>query len=180
MTLFEAPTKAEVIGQLEESLSPDAPVLSFTVRGLPAPQGSKSFKGRGKNGKGIMVESSTRVKPWRARVASVADDATGDGWSLLDGPLAVSMVFTFPRPKSHWRTGRNAHLLGSRATPRPIGYPDVSKAARAVEDALTHVVWTDDARVVEYRRLGKWWAGTAAPDVLADGGGCVVRVWVLS
>jgi Holliday junction resolvase RusA-like endonuclease len=117
------------------------------------------------------------VKPWRTDVKHAGLEQRPDGWQLLDGPLACSMVFTLPRPKGHWRTGRNAHLLRDAAPPRPAGVPDLSKLVRATEDALTGVLWTDDARVVEYVRCGKWWAGTAAPDVLGQGGGCVVRVW---
>lgn len=154
----------------------DAAIV-VTVHGRPAPQGSKSFKGRGTSGKGVMVEASKHVKPWRTDVKHAALAATPDGFELLDGPLAVSMVFTFPRPKGHYGTGRNAGVVKASAPPRPAGIPDLSKLARSTEDALTGVVWVDDARVVEYVRLGKWYAGDPAPDVLAQGSGCVVRVW---
>jgi Holliday junction resolvase RusA-like endonuclease len=78
----------------------------------------------------------------------------------LDGPLHVRMVFSFTRPRSHYRTGRNAHLLKADAPAQPCGRPDVSKLCRATEDALTTVgVWVDDARVAEYDRLAKVWCG---------------------
>lgn len=178
MTLFDFGSRVVTV-EPGPALSPDAPVLSFTVRGLPAPQGSKNAFRNRHTGRIQQVESSKKVAPWRSDVRDAALEAIGDGWQLLDGPLEVAMTFTFRRPKGHFRTGRNAHLLSSRATARPQGVPDLSKLVRSTEDALNEVVWVDDARVVGYRRLGKWWAGTAAPDVLADGGGCVVRVWVL-
>lgn len=151
------------------------PAITITVFGLPAPQGSKRHVGNG-----VMIESSKKVKPWRQDVKHAAIDATDTyvDWTILDGPLAVSMVFTFARPKGHYRTGRNAHLLRDAAPSRPHGMPDLSKIVRSTEDALTGVVWHDDARVVEYVRLGKWYAGTDAPDVLAVPG-CVIRVWPL-
>jgi Holliday junction resolvase RusA-like endonuclease len=152
-----------------------APDLTITVHGLPAPQGSKRHVGRG-----VMVESSKAVKPWRQDVkyAALAATAAIPGWAALDGPLAASMVFTFARRKGHYRTGRNAHLLRDSAPARPAVYPDLSKIARSTEDALTGIVWADDARVVEYARLAKYYAGTAAPDVL-DTAGAVIRVWRL-
>ncbi|WP_236670134.1 RusA family crossover junction endodeoxyribonuclease [Streptomyces antimycoticus] len=149
------------------------PDITITVHGLPAPQGSKRHVGGG-----VMIESSKKVKPWRQDVKYAALDAIGDGWTLLDGPLVASMVFTFARNKGHYRTGRNAHLLRDSAPTRPAVTPDLSKILRSTEDALTGVVWKDDARVVEYAQLGKWYAGTDAPDVL-DGPGCVIRVWRL-
>jgi Holliday junction resolvase RusA-like endonuclease len=152
------------------------PAITITALGLPAPQGSKRHVGNG-----VMIESSKKVKPWRQDVKHAAIDATGafPDWTILDGPLAVSMVFTFARPKGHYRTGRNAHLLRDAAPVRPAGMPDLSKIVRSTEDALTGIVWADDARVVEYVRLGKWYAGTDAPDVLAVPG-CVIRVWPLA
>lgn len=159
-------------------------IATITVYGLPAPQGSKRHVGNG-----VMIESSKKVKPWRQDVKHAALTAMELPGAVLgsvqlhrppyDGPLAVSMVFTFDRPKGHYRTGRNAHLLRDAAPSRPYGMPDLSKIVRSTEDALTGIVWADDARVVEYVRLGKFYAGTDEADVLAVPG-AVIRVWRLA
>lgn len=155
---------------------PAQPAITITVHGLPAPQGSKKHLGNG-----VMVESSKKVKPWRQDVkhAALAITEALPGWTVLDGPLAVAMTFTFDRPKGHYRTGRNAHLLRDGAPTRPAGMPDLSKLVRSTEDALTGVVWKDDGRIVEYVQLGKWYAETDADDVLSVPG-CVIHVWPLS
>jgi Holliday junction resolvase RusA-like endonuclease len=163
----------------------DLPAISITVYGAPAPQGSKRHVGGG-----VMIESSKKVKPWRQDVKAAAltalelDGATIGTTQLhrppLDGPLSVSMVFTVrDRPASKpgwWPTGlRWAKTLMWR----PASTPDLSKLLRSTEDALTDAgVWRDDARVVEYRRLAKHYAGDGAPDVL-DVAGCVIRIWQL-
>jgi Holliday junction resolvase RusA-like endonuclease len=149
--------------------------ITITVHGVPAPQGSKKHVGNG-----VMIESSKKVKPWRQDVkyAALAQAATIPGWTVLDGPLAAAITFTMARRKGHYRTGRNAHLLRDAAPARPDGMPDLSKLLRSTEDALTGIVWKDDARVVEYRRLGKWYAGDPAVDVLPVSG-CVIHVWQL-
>jgi Holliday junction resolvase RusA-like endonuclease len=145
--------------------------LTLTVYGLPAPQGSKRHVGRG-----VMVESSKRLKPWRDDVRAaaldlIACDCPDDCGTLapgypLDGPLVAEMVFTFIRPRGHYRTGMQAHLLRALAPARPAGLPDLSKLARSTEDALTSAgAWADDARVVEYARLAKVYAGED-PDAL--------------
>lgn len=146
----------------------------ITVRGLPAPQGSKRHVG-----KGVMVESSKHVKPWREAVKHAALEVVGDDFQPLDGPLLVSMVFSFARPKGHFGTGRNAGVLRAGAPLFPCGKPDLSKLARATEDALTGVVWVDDSRVVEYELLAKRYAGGPEGDVLV-GPGCVIRVRAVS
>jgi Holliday junction resolvase RusA-like endonuclease len=150
------------------------PELRVTVHGHPAPQGSKRHVGRG-----IMVESSKALKPWREAVKWAALQAVprllGVADSPLTGPVVVDMIFTFRRPASHYRTGRNAHLLRDKAPPRPAVAPDLSKLARATADALTDAgVWIDDARVVEYGRLAKVWLGED-PDAL-DTPGALIRV----
>ncbi|MEJ7763858.1 MAG: RusA family crossover junction endodeoxyribonuclease [Acidimicrobiales bacterium] len=117
--------------------------------GTPAPQGSKSFRGRGATGKGILVESSKAVKPWREDVKQAGLAARQAGAPCLDGPIAVRMVFTLARPKSAPKRRRH-----------PDTTPDLSKLARSTEDAITTAgLWADDARVVDYYRLAKVWAG---------------------
>jgi Holliday junction resolvase RusA-like endonuclease len=58
------------------------------------------------------------------------------------------MEFHFLRPRSHYRTGRNAALLRGDAPAYPAGRPDLTKLVRAAEDALKGVVWADDGQVV--------------------------------
>jgi Holliday junction resolvase RusA-like endonuclease len=141
-----------------ELASPRPPV-TITVHGRPAPQGSKrAFMGKRTDGTPVarVIESShDRVKSWRQ---AVIDAAGNDPWRgpPLTGPLEVSMRFWLPRPKGHYRTGRNAHLLRDAAPAYPHGTPDLSKLCRATEDALSDIAaWDDDAQVVRYHDLEK-------------------------
>lgn len=160
--------------------------LTITVHGIPGPQGSKKAVGTRptKNGgvTAVMVESSAKVKPWRQDVkaaALLAIHATPN-WELLDGPLVASVVFTMRhQPTSRptwWPAGLpwSKHLLW-----RPASTPDLSKLLRSTEDALTGLAWKDDARVVEYVRLAKYYVGHPATDVLPHGPGAVIRIWQL-
>jgi Holliday junction resolvase RusA-like endonuclease len=92
-----------------------------------------------------MVESSKRVAPWREAVKAAAEGAG----PCLDGPLAVAMIFTLPRPK----TAKKAYTV-------PDKYPDLSKLVRATEDAITDIgLWADDARIASYAALMKVFSG---------------------
>lgn len=127
--------------------SPDVakpPAIRITVYGSPAPQGSKKFVGV-HAGRGVMVESSKKVKPWRQDVVAAAKEAMA-GAAPIDGSLIVRMVFTVPKPAS----------APKRRTIWPNKKPDVSKLARSTEDALvTAGAISDDARIVGYERLFK-------------------------
>jgi Holliday junction resolvase RusA-like endonuclease len=114
-------------------------------------------------GRGVMVESSKKVKPWRQDVVAAAKEAMG-GAAPLDGSLVVRMVFTLPKPAS----------APKRRKTWPNKKPDVSKLARSTEDALvTAGAISDDARIVEYARLAKVFPGEdqdalASPGVLIE------------
>lgn len=163
----------------------DAPAIEIVVYGTPAPQGSKNGfaikKDGAYTGRVAMHESSKAVKPWRQDVKNAARDAINahPGWVPLDGPLTASMVFTVahqPVSRPSWWPSGTAWSKKMRW--RPASMPDLSKLLRSTEDALTQAgVWKDDARVVSYRALDKHYVGDAAPDVLPDGTGAVIRVW---
>jgi Holliday junction resolvase RusA-like endonuclease len=90
-----------------------------------------------------MIESSKRLKPWRATVAAAARAAYQG--ELMTGPVWVVLLFRVPRPAGHYGT-RNT--LRASAPDRPAVRPDVDKLARAVLDACTGIIWEDDSRVV--------------------------------
>lgn len=132
--------------------------LEFFAFGDPGPQGSKVMMQHRTTGKHIMLESSKKVKPWRAAVEQAAllaalgiQMASNAPWMPIAGPVFLRVVFTLARPKSHYRTGKSAHLLSASAPRYPVGHTtgDLSKLVRATEDALTDArVWADDSLVV--------------------------------
>lgn len=114
-------------------------VLVFNVNGTPGAQGSKNV-----NRYGATYESSKKVAPWRTDVKAAAEHATGavahfDTWTPHTGPVHVTVVFRFARPKAHYRTGSRATELRDDAptfvTSRACG--DVDKLLRSTFDALT-------------------------------------------
>ncbi len=140
-------------------------MIEFFVAGQPATQGSKrpiAFRGKDGALKARVVDSSgAKLTCWRALIVDAALAAyTGPP---MQGPLMLQLEFNVIRPKSHYGTGRNANVLKDSAPKYPITRPDSVKLARAVEDALTGVLWIDDSQVVWHRiekiyseRAGVW------------------------
>lgn len=109
------------------------PLLSFVVYGVPAPQGSKSFKGF-RNGKPVLKEQSDGLAPWRKAVREMARQAvldyprrTGQQWSALDEPVMVSAVVTVPSTAAATKRG-DIYAMGA---------PDLDKLERGIGDALS-------------------------------------------
>lgn len=132
--------------------------ISFTVYGQPAPAGSKTV-GRTKAGGHFVRDASKRSYPWKRDVAQAAGVAM-QGQPLLDGPLMLGLEFYLPRPKGHY--GKRG--LRPSAPPIPTVKPDLLKLARAVEDALTGIVYRDDAQVAR-QVLDKFYGEPARVEV---------------
>lgn len=140
----------------------EAQVASFFALGKPQTAGSKTAVPIVKDGERVatrVVESGDRAAKatWRGAVQEAALAAVdGDErWPTLD-PVEVAFVFYRLRPASHYGSGRNAHTLKTSAPKHPTTKPDALKLARAAEDALTGVLWRDDAQVVDGRQCKRF------------------------
>jgi Holliday junction resolvase RusA-like endonuclease len=89
-----------------------------------------------------------------------------------DVALEVSCTFFVKRPEGHHGTGRNVHLVKDAAPARPIVMPDTDKLARGTLDALTGVVWKDDALIVGLTLNKRY----AVPVPETDGQGVMITV----
>jgi len=124
----------------------DKPILSFDVRGLPITAGSKTI-GRTKDGRMfVRPEQGQKGTNWMRLVGQVASE-TFAGQPVILGPVSLRLEFRFLRPRGHYRTGKNAHLLRPSARLSHTTKPDLSKLTRAIEDALTGIVWRNDSQV---------------------------------
>lgn len=119
---------------------------TFTVFGIPAPKGSKSAfpirKGKARRFTGrvaITERSSAKQREWTARVREVVQAHAAGGAEQLDGPLALTVRFYLPRPKS----------APKRRRTWPDRQPDFDKLTRLVLDAMTGALIVDDARIVQ-------------------------------
>lgn len=134
--------------------------IQFTVDAHPQSAGSKrAFPFQRKDGSlGVRVtDDNKKSKGWQQLVKGVAR-ASYDG-PLLQNGVYVAMKFFVLRPKGHFGTGRNAGKIKASSPCDPAKKPDVLKLARGVEDALTGVIWRDDAQIVnEYlvKEFAEW------------------------
>lgn len=156
--------------------------LIFYVRGTPRPGGSKTAMPiYGRDGRAVTKQTATgKHRPvlryvddgkngeWRKLVAFCAQRAMrGAGYlDPVDEPLRVEMVFYVLRPAGHLDKAGNVRKAARSV---PSVKPDVLKLARSTEDALTGIVWRDDAATVDLV-LSKRYASPSSPE------GCAIRV----
>jgi Holliday junction resolvase RusA-like endonuclease len=130
------------------------PKRRIVVYGIPQPQGSKSarvlpheVRAKGDQcvgGRAILTEGFGEGprdrKSWRDAVAEAGRAwlTAHDAPAPLDGPLVMWAWFYLPRPPS-----------APKSVTLPFRKPDNSKLLRSVEDALSGILYVDDARFVD-------------------------------
>lgn len=109
-------------------------LAAFDVEGTPVPQGSMKHVGNGR----IVPSNALALKRWRRAVAAAAaEDYTDEPY---DGPVVLDCVFRLERPRSRRKAGPLVSVT-----------PDCDKLVRAIGDAITGVIITNDSRIVQQR-----------------------------
>lgn len=138
--------------------------VAFEVFGIAQPKGSgKSFgfllkddsgKPVMKNGKPLIRTATThdnpKTKGWQQLVAEAAQPCARDG--IFTGPIVMVVTFRLPRPQSLAKK----HVHHTKK-------PDIDKLIRSTNDALTGLLYTDDAQIVDLHTRKRYVAIGAAP-----------------
>lgn len=108
--------------------------FSCFVKGVPQSQGSKRAFITGD--RAVVVDANpTKLKDWRTAINFVLQSK----WEgpPLEGPVEVTLNFWLLRPAS----------VSEKKRPEPHVKPDLDKLTRAAFDAMTGIVFKDDAQV---------------------------------
>lgn len=143
--------------------------IEFTVYGKPATAGSKRaipYQKKADKGGGLgvrVIHDNKRFKSFAAEIKEAAIDAA-QGIAFFDGPVHLMVRIHRVRPKNHFGSGRNSGEYSANATAYPTTKPDALKVVRAIEDALTGIIWRDDSQVVAHD-LAKVWGDVEKVEV---------------
>jgi Holliday junction resolvase RusA-like endonuclease len=125
--------------------------FEFFIDGVAQPAGSKKWlPTHGKaGGRPLIVDANAKAKPWQhvCEITALAAMRKAGFYEPFSCPLFVDAFFYRQRPKGHYNAkgGLNAH---GRRHPYPDVKPDRGKLLRAIEDAFSGVIYTDDNLVV--------------------------------
>jgi Holliday junction resolvase RusA-like endonuclease len=119
-------------------------LIVIEVVGTPRPGGSKTARYNKKTGKAWTAPANEHTATWRSSVTDAAVKVRPA--ELLSGPLMVVYFFYFNRPKCHYNS---KGVLKPSAPQHHTKMPDKTKLERSTEDALTGIVWRDDAQVCQ-------------------------------
>lgn len=126
--------------------------VSLTVHGTPQPKGSARgfvLKKKGQKPRAIVTSANPNLRAWEDSIRYAAQDVADE---FFDGAVALHVAFYIQRPKS----------ISEKKRPYMTTRPDLSKCIRGVEDALTGILWKDDAQVVTIT-ASKAYAGVREP-----------------
>ena len=121
--------------------------IRIEVLGKPEPGGSKSaFAYKSKTGgyRTRVVDANKNVAGWKESVKAAAKEVySGDP---SEDAMLVIVRFYLQRPKYHFDSKGE---LKKSAPKYPTNRPDTVKLMRGTEDALTGIIWKDDAQNVD-------------------------------
>ncbi len=127
-------------------------MIEFTVKGDPKPQPrARAFLRPGAKHAGVY--NPPLAEAWKLLVYGAAKAHVPV--TPMNGPIALTLRFTFERPASHYGTGRNAGKLKPSAPPDHLNVPDLDNLEKAIKDLMTNMrMWVDD-RVVNEKHTFK-------------------------
>lgn len=73
----------------------------------------------------------------------------GKNWQPIDEPIKLKIIYYLERPKSHFRTGKNKHLLKKSAPYFPAIKPDLDNYIKHTLDCLNKQLFRDDSVIIE-------------------------------
>lgn len=76
--------------------------------------------------------------------------------TVFVGPLKAMFNFVFPRPKSHYRSGKNAHLLKHDAPKFCTNKKDIDNLIKFYSDTFNSIAWVDDCQIVSVASTKRW------------------------
>jgi Holliday junction resolvase RusA-like endonuclease len=135
-------------------------ITSFFVRGLPIAKGSARAFVNKYTGRAIVVQTNKdKQRPWASAIGMAAIEA---GLKPVKGPVFIAMTFYFPRPKSHYRTGKRSSEFRDDAPTLHDKKPDADKLKRCVYDALTTIAYEDDCQIAAWGGGNKFYTDAQA------------------
>lgn len=81
----------------------------------------------------------------------------------MDKPIKCSLNFYCKRPKTHYKTGKNSHILKDSSPKYNTNNKDLDNMVKFVLDALNDKLYNDDCQIVEIN----------CKKMYADGDGCI-------
>lgn len=136
----EGGPRGELLERGESPASPASEALRGEGRpqffyGVPQPKGSPSILRNRSTGRPFVLENEAS-RSWAETIQREARSVWGS--QLSSREFKVGLLFLFERPKTSRRL-------------RPTVKPDLDKLVRNVLDALTGILWVDDAQVTQLK-----------------------------
>lgn len=117
------------------------------------PKGQPRARAFAMKGKGVRMYDPGTAEGWKGQIAAAMREVMPA--SPLAGPLRIDLIFHFPRPKGHYRTGKRAGELRDDAPIWHVSKPDRDNCDKAVLDALKAMRFLSDDCIVCDGRIQK-------------------------
>lgn len=114
--------------------------IEFTVLGEPSAQMRHRSFNRG-NFKGTYDPSKGLKDDFLSVIQNKAPKEP------IEGPIGLTIIFYFGRPKNHYRTGKNSSMLRDDAPEYHTSKKDLDNCVKFSTDSMNHIFYKDDSQI---------------------------------
>ena len=130
--------------------------VEFNLAYIPSPKGRPRITKKG------FAFTPAKTRKAEADLKVLIQDKLQEGFEPFLGPVRLVLIVFLPRPKSHFRSGKNAHLLKDGMTKWHWKRPDLDNLEKLFMDAAQGILYKDDAQISEKSSM-KMYADKGAP-----------------
>ena len=118
-------------------------MIKFTISGKP-----KALKRHRPSARGGYYDPSSKDKK-----DVLLQIAAYKPKKLLEGDIELLFVFYFPRPKSHYRTGKRSHVRKAKAPVYHSVKPDIDNLIKFYSDLFSKNFYKDDSQICSIQAI---------------------------
>ena len=123
-------------------------MIDIFIQGKCEPGGSKTGYYIKAMNRVNIVDANKKAAPWKKFIAEEVKGNLPEDFEMFEEPVIMMATFFLARPKGHMRKDGGLSADGRRK-PYPAVKPDALKLLRPVEDALSGIIYRDDALIIE-------------------------------
>ena len=118
--------------------------INISILGQPIAKARPRFRRAGK-----FVQTYSPQESEEGMWVLKAQQQIKDAGIFFDGLITIRLRYYTRRPKGHFGTGRNSHILKPSAPKYPDTSNDLDNYIKFTIDCLNHCgIWVDDAKVI--------------------------------
>ena len=130
--------------------------IEFNLAYVPSPKGRPRVTKKG------FTYTPTKTRKAESDLKVLIQSKLQEGFEPFSGAIKLILIVYLARPKSHFRSGKNAYMLKDGVGKWHWKRPDLDNLEKLFMDAANGILYNDDAQIAEKNSM-KMYADKGSP-----------------